>query len=569
MSKNLEVALSLVLRGQQAASAGLKRTKDGLGEIAGAARGANTEFKRLHDSVNGFSTVSKGLAVLGGWNLAKQAEDTVLAYQRIQLELRQTAGLTNDQVEQISDYAKNSAAAMLSTPTAMLEGAMKLANAGMKWADLLPVLKQASADAAAFRATVADMANMDFDISTKMKIDAGDLSAAHNMLLYHARSGRFEAPAMSRGAPELFTYASRVGLTGTQGLNLVGAMTQQVMKGIAPDQQTKVLTDFEQGFSHIVTPHYMKGLSKIGLDVEKYMPHGQFYGDGGVQGFLDLVRAMKAKGLTDPIKLAKAGFADKETKDFWLQMMNGVDEFEASMRNAAAAAKSNQTTKDREEISASAVGQDQQAKAKWEARQLDAEGSVSLWESAKNRFMENPLTSAASLAVLAGGARSVWKKRQAGKAAAADTAESARQSAIALRPQNVFVTNWPASMLAPGELLKQKRDGRAIPDLPGGTDKPVSTPESKSAKFGRYAMYGAAALSEVAAVGYASYQATSAAMETQTGQRFSGWLADQAAKIMAAIGDKQAQEMVVNLHLDGQQITQVVNSTNTRTSRRN
>ena len=80
MSKNLEVALSLVLRGQQAASAGLRKTQESLGALSGAALGASTEFKRLHDSVNGFSTVSKGLAALGGLNLARQAEDTVLAY---------------------------------------------------------------------------------------------------------------------------------------------------------------------------------------------------------------------------------------------------------------------------------------------------------------------------------------------------------------------------------------------------------------------------------------------------------------------------------------------------------
>lgn len=569
MSSNLEVALRLSLHGQQLVSTGLAKSKRGLENMAQAAHGATAEFKRLYDSVNGFSTVSKGIAALGGTALLRDTENTVLAFQRMQLELKQTAGLTNAQVAQISDYAKSSAAAMLSTPTAMIDGALKLANAGEKWENLLPILKQAASDAAAFRATVGEMANMDFDISSKMKIDSSELSLANNMMLYHARSGRFEAPAMSRGAPELFTYAEKVGLSGTRGLNLVGAMTQQVMKGVAPDQQGKVLTNFEQGLSHIVTPHYMKGLSKVGIDVQKYMPNGKFYGEGGVEGFTDLVKAMKAKGLEDPFKMAGAGFADKETKDFWYQMMKGVDGFSPAMREAAAAAKSGQTEKDRLEIAGSAVGQDQQAKAKWEARQLDAAPGVGIWESLKNQAAENPLTSAASLAVLAGGARSVWKKRQAGKAAAADTAESARQTAMALRQQNVFVTNWPGSMQSAGELLRQKREGRSLPDVgtPGG--KPGAL--GKAAQIGEKMVTLGSNMLSLAAAWNVGYEVGDALYKnkiqgTDLEDRIGGTL----ATIAAWFGNKEAQQALeINLHMDGQQITQVVNAKNSRDSRRN
>ena len=43
-----------------------------------------------------------------------------------------------------------------------------------------------------------------------------------------------------------------------------------------------------------------------------------------------------------------------------------------------------------------------------------------------------------------------------------------------------------------------------------------------------------------------------------------------AAQIMASLGSKNAEEaLVINLHLDGQQITQVVNARNNSTARRN
>lgn len=529
MNKNMQLSLSLMLNGTSAMTRGLGKINQGVRGLGSAAQGATAELGRMYKAANGFATTSKLLMGLGIANFAREAENSVLAFQRIQLELKQTAGLTNAQVEEISNYAKNSAAAMLTTPTAMLEGAMKLANAGQKYQGLQSTLEKSAEAAAAFRASVADMANMDFDITTKMKVDASQLGDVHNMLLYHARSGRFEAPAMARGAPELFTYASRVGLTGVEGLNLVGAMTQQVMKGIAPDQQAKVLTDFEQGFSHIVSPHYMDGLKSVGINVEKYMPKGKFYGENGIQGFIDLTKAMKAKGLEDPIKLAHAKFADKETKDFWLQMMAGVNSFDAAMKQAAAEGKNDTSNKDRAEITRSAVGQEAQARAKYEKSQLGNEGVVSVWERLKNKAADNPLATVAAAGVLGLGARAGWKQYQAKKTSKLAGLDSLKQSAV----QTVFVSNWPRQL---GGASQAKSPPAS--SLPAGT---LPETVSKSAKLGEKLMRGVGAASQLASVGFATFEATSALMETEMGQDFSGWLSDLALKGMAAIGNEDAK----------------------------
>ncbi|MDP2805515.1 MAG: hypothetical protein Q8O24_06185, partial [Gallionellaceae bacterium] len=133
MSKNLEIALSLLLKGQQAVISGVRAVGRGISGMGDTARGATGEMKRLYEAANGFSTASKLIGLAGGTALLKNTEDTVLAFQRLQLELKQTAGLTKEQVAQISNYSKESAAAMLSTPTQMMAGAVALANAGMKF----------------------------------------------------------------------------------------------------------------------------------------------------------------------------------------------------------------------------------------------------------------------------------------------------------------------------------------------------------------------------------------------------------------------------------------------------
>jgi uncharacterized protein YnzC (UPF0291/DUF896 family) len=52
------------------------------------------------------------------------------------------------------------------------------------------------------------------------------------------------------------------------------------------------------------------------------MPKGKFYGEGGVDGIMDLAAEMKSKGLEDPFKLDQAGFREMYTKKFWKQLMS-------------------------------------------------------------------------------------------------------------------------------------------------------------------------------------------------------------------------------------------------------
>ncbi len=555
---DLTVALNLKLLGSNAVSSGITHTRAGITSLGKTARDVSGAVKQLYDQVNGFSTTTKIAGALGGVALLRDVESSVLAFQRYQLELKQTAQLSKAQVEEISSYAKQASAEMLQTPTAIIEGAVALANAGEKWQDLLPTLQQATRAAAAFRATVKDMADMGFDIKTKMAISPQQMPKAYNMLLDHARSGRFEAPSMSAGAPELFANASKMGITGMRGLNLVGAMTQAIMQGVAPSQQGKVMTNFEQGLSHIVTPHYTKGLGEVGINVEKFMPKGKFYGEGGVQGFTDLVRAMKAKGLENPFKMAKAGFGDKETRDFWLAMMKNVDGFAASMKRASDAAELGQTELDRKEIADTAVGQDSQAKAKYEATQLRSESGVNAWERIKNKALDNPLESIGLAAVIAATAHAGMKQKSAIKETGrlAEEARNAAKAAVAV--QKVFVMNWPKSMGGSGA-LKGLPDASDIPSTGGATEK-----VSKTGKV-LNKLAGAASL---AATGYAAYEVTSAFMETENGEWVAEKVANGFARVMAAFGNKDAQQMV-NVYLDGNQVASSVNSVNKKDARRN
>lgn len=80
--------------------------------------------------------------------------------------------------------------------------------------------------------------------------------------------------------------------------------------------------------------------------------------------------------------------------------------------------------------------------------------------------------------------RLAWKKWKGGKAGAA----GAMDTVGAMSAQQVFVTNWPAGMLSPGEAMRQKREGRT--SAPGEV---VATESAKGA--GRKALLKSGALS--------------------------------------------------------------------------
>jgi len=268
---------------------------------------------------------------------------------------------------------------------------------------------------------------------------------------------------------------------GVTGLNFAGAMTQ-VMQQIAPaTQPQEVSTLIKHGLGHITQPHYVKGLEKVGIDIKKYAPEGKFYGEGGVQGLLDLAREMKAKGLLDPFKLGAAGFREQYTQNFWRQLMLNTDDIEKQMGAAKEAYKTGQIDKDREEIKKSNFGKVKGLQIETDKAQVGdtATGGAGFLASMAEHAADHKgqyVGAGVSALLLGRYAYNRYRNRGAGGGVAGLPGAPGGT-------QQVFVTNWPGGMLSPGEVLNQKRG-----NLPGG-----SAPDSGAGgKTGKLAKAGSA-----------------------------------------------------------------------------
>lgn len=496
MSGNLQIAMWLRLHGGDAAAAGIRKftsaTTQGFNQASGA-------IKNAWKDLNGFSAASKLVAAAGGLTLLKSALDANLEFEKKILEMKQLAEMTQAQAAEMRQAAINQSRDALTTPLELAEGMRALANAGMKYEAISGTIQEAARAALAFRSTVTDIANMDFDIQTKFKIDPSRMAQMHDMLYFHSKQGRFEAKSLSTYAPEYLNEMASLGMSGEKSLNFAGALTQQLMKIKAVSQPGEVSTLIKHGLGHITNPHYLKNIkAATGIDVEKqfFDEKGKFKGEGGMDGVMGLAKALKGKGLDNVFKLQKAGFRDKYTADFWLQLMRNIDEIEQQMKLADAEAGKGTLNKDVAEMKGSNFGKIKKLSIEAEKAKLGDEATKGTNFTA--RMAENmadhkgQYLGAAAGIVGAGLALRYNRNRKARLGSGGPGGLPGAGGGLGV--QQVFVTNWPGSMLSPGDALKQKRGALPGAGVPGAADAGAGAKAGKLATVGKGLATAGAAL---------------------------------------------------------------------------
>lgn len=504
MDQNLNLEMRLTANGSQLSSAlntagaNVHRFAD---NASNAARRVTGQFHKLYQQLNGFSAISKLAAAAGGYSILSDAMQRNLEFEKALLDMKQTAQMTTEQAAEMRRLAIDAASRNLAMPSEIAAGMKAYSAAGMKFESIRPSIEESARAAVAFRSNVEQIALLDFDLQDKVKLDPSQIKAAHNMLLYHAKSGRYEAAPMATEAPKYLNSVAAAGITGVEGLNFTGALTQVLMKLAPATQPSEVATFMEHGLAHITARHQVKGLAKFGINVKKYMPGGKFYGEGGVQGALDLAEAMKKKGLENPFNLDKAGFRELYTKKFWLQMMKYHDDIIKAMKEGDKAALDDMVGRDKAEIMGSNYAKVKQLEITKEKGALSngATQAVTKVAGLEAWAAENPGKAVAGGVGLAIAGRLLWKRLLGGGGGGGGLESLAAGAGRAGMP--VMVTNWPAGLGSPlkaSERLAQL-PGRALPEAgAAAAGASVSTLTTIAA--------GAAVVAAPAVLAYASRQ---------------------------------------------------------------
>ena len=495
MSNNLKLSLTLDYHGA-AFTSGIERATRQLNKFSTSAQSGfgrvTAQVRKLNAELNGFSTITKMAAGYIGMQGLRSIMDANLAFERTMLQLKWNAQMTKSEIADIRKMSLDMARDTLNTPQQMAAMNFRLGNAGLKIAEIKAIGSQIAPAAQVFGSDPDAMADMAYDMVTKSHIKENRLGAMLNMMYYHATSGRFETSSMAREAPKLLNAGATVGITGENGLNFMGALTQRLMRRAIVSEPSMVSTMAEEGFAHLTMPHYQKGLLKFGIDIKKYFDDkGHFKGEGGVEGLIDLTRAMKRAHLDNPFNLGEAGFREKETRQFWLEMMASLDADDSDkdpnlikmMERGNKAKNSNALEENLKDLKNSAPGKDKAADIEVEKYKLSDSGAsgTDWYESVKLWAMDHKKEAVLGIGGAIIGGRLMWNKYRNGNGGAGGGAFGGAVGGA----QPVFVTNWPTGMLGPGEAMKQKRNERGTTTVGGAASSESGGIRSKSrAAFG-------------------------------------------------------------------------------------
>ncbi|MEI7456556.1 MAG: hypothetical protein WCK93_07490 [Nitrosomonadales bacterium] len=318
--------------------------------IASVVKGAQA----LNHELNGFSTVTKlGGAMVGG-SLLRDTMRVNMEFERAMLEMRQNAGMTKETMLGVKKDIMGAARELYATPVELQKALTEFTKAGFtgeKFKVAQNSYKESARAAMAF--FVADptagdastVASMDVDLIQKSDITPETLPKVHNMMLSSGYEGRFEAKDFAQNAPKILNSGAKAGLTGVKGVNLISALSQQYMQLANPKEKAEVATFFEHFFSHITDQHYVKALTKKGVDVKKFYAWREMKnfdtgklekrmvlkGEGGVEGYIGLMKDLKKKGMENPFEASEGGFREMYTRNAAMKGMMSLSATEAAM----------------------------------------------------------------------------------------------------------------------------------------------------------------------------------------------------------------------------------------------
>ena len=444
--------------------------------------GAATHFTRLQaraqkvwSAINGMSAATKMVAAGIGIGTMKSVIDDNLAFERTLLKIKFNAQMTTKELAELRKMAMDLSKSSLNSPLEIAQMQLRLANAGLKMEDIRKLAPTVANAAQVFEAPAGEIADLVFDKITKMGIRDERVPQMLDMLYFHATSGRFETMDMARQAPELLNAGALVGLNNEAGLNLMGALTQRMMRNATVQNPAEVATLVRHGLAHIVDPHYVKNLAKIGIDVPKYFDNkGHFKGEGGVDGILALTRAMIDKGLENPFKLGKAGFREQYTKTFWLEMMRSLKATDTDadpnlikmMERGRQAMSSGQLAINLATMREADFGKIRAAEIQIDKMKLSqgAQAATKGIGDIASMFSEHPaLTFGASVAAVLGG-KYLMNRLLNGKGAGAAVGGAMGSAGVV----PVFVTNWPGPMKASERMAQMQPRGAAAAEGAAG-----------------------------------------------------------------------------------------------------
>lgn len=168
----------------------------------------------------------------------------------------------------------------------MVTGLETLVASGRSLQESMDFIPSVALTAQASGAAVEDIALSADSLAGSMKIGAGEMQKAFDILVAGGKAGKFELKDMSQYLPSLLPAYAALGYKGTEGLQKIVAMLQIVRNQTG--DSASAATNLQNVFQKMESQETVNKFKKFGVDLNKEMKKARDSGKDLIDAFLDV-----------------------------------------------------------------------------------------------------------------------------------------------------------------------------------------------------------------------------------------------------------------------------------------
>lgn len=271
---------------------------------------------------------------------AKQAFVDFAELERRMTRIGITAGSSVDETREAFELLQRGAKDFALPIDEAITGLDTLVSSGMDLKDAMAFLPAVLATAQAAGASTADIANTAQKASSALKIQAGDMQRAFDIMVTGGKAGQFELKDMATYIPELANSFASLGYSGEAGLKELVAVLQTIREDTG--SASAAATQAQNIFGKMYSSDTGKKFAEFGIDLREALSEAKLSGEGVLQAFVRLSNEA-VKGDLSKLPLL---FTDQEFRLGMQSLMTSADSYKRFVDEVNGSAVDGSTMRD-------------------------------------------------------------------------------------------------------------------------------------------------------------------------------------------------------------------------------
>lgn len=331
---------------------------------------AEVSAKKTSDKVRALG-IAAGAVATGAIAVGTTAVKNFAAFEREMGRIGTTAGATVAETVKASDDVQALAKRFALPLEEAVSGLDTLTASGMDLDEAMAFLPSVLATAQASGAAVNDIANTAQKASSALKIEAGDLQKAFDIMVSGGKAGQFELKDMAASIPTLANSFANLGYSGQEGLQKLIAILQTLREDTGSAGQAA--TQAQNIFSKMFSQETEKNFRDFGVNIRDEVDKAVKTGEGAIEAYVRISRRVMAD---NPSAKLVDLFADQEFQLGMQSLMTSADSYEKFLKAVNGGEVDGTVFRDLERFTTDTTASIQRLSSSWDGFMKSLGGSI-------------------------------------------------------------------------------------------------------------------------------------------------------------------------------------------------